>query len=249
MTSIDLNADLGEGCGDDAALLALVTSANIACGGHAGDAASMLATVRAAQQHGVAIGAHPAYPDRENFGRLDMDLPPDELQASIESQIRALAVIVEQAGASLSHVKPHGALYNRAARDAAVGAVVIDAVRAVDVRLALVVLAGSPLAAQARAAGLGVIEEAFPDRGYRADGSLVPRSQPGALVEDAEEVLARSLEMVRAGRVRAVGGEWLAIRADTLCLHGDGPHALVFARRLRAGLEAAGVRVCASGSK
>lgn len=240
---VDLNADLGEGAPDDAALLALVSSANIACGWHAGDARLMQATVAAALARGVALGAHPSYPDREHFGRREMQLPPDAVRADLVYQIGALQALVRAQGGRLHHVKPHGALYNQAARDPVLAEAVADAVRAVDPGLAVYGLAGGELLRAAERAGLRAVAEVFADRGYRADGSLVPRSEPGALVHDVGEAVARTLRMVREGVVQAVGGETVPLRAETVCLHGDGPHALAFARALHAALAAAGVRV------
>lgn len=238
---IDLNADLGEGAPDDAELLALVTSANIACGWHAGDARLMQHTVSAALSRGVAIGAHPSYPDRENFGRIEMQLPPDAVRADVIYQVGALSALVRAAGGRLHHVKPHGALYNQAARDPALADAIVDAIRAVDPGLAVYGLAGGELLRAAERAGLRPVAEVFADRGYRADGSLVPRSQPGALIHDTQAAVARSLRMVQEGVVQAVTGETVPIQAQTLCLHGDGPHALAFARALRTALTAAGV--------
>lgn len=240
---VDLNADLGEGAPDDADLLALVSSANIACGWHAGDARLMQRTVAAALDRGVAIGAHPSYPDREHFGRREMQLKPDDVRADLIYQIGALAALVRAQGGALHHVKPHGALYNQAARDPVLADAIAAAVLDVDPSLALYGLAGSELLRAAVRAGLRPVAEVFADRGYRADGSLVPRSQPGALVDDVDEAVARTLRMVRDGTVQAVTGETVRLRADTVCLHGDGPHALAFARALRAALTAAGVDV------
>lgn len=240
---VDLNADLGEGAPDDAELLALVSSANIACGWHAGDPRLMQATVTAALARGVAIGAHPSYPDRENFGRSEMQLRPDEVRADLIYQIGALDALVKAQGGRLHHVKPHGALYNQAARDPALADAVAAAVLDVDPGLALYGLAGSELLRAAQRAGLRPVAEVFADRGYRADGSLVPRSQPGALIHDTDEAVARTLRMVREGVVQAVTGETVALQAQTVCLHGDGPHALAFARALRAALTEAGVQL------
>ncbi len=240
---VDLNADLGEGAPDDAELLALVSSANIACGWHAGDARLMQATVTAALARGVALGAHPSYPDRENFGRSEMQLTPDEVRADLIYQIGALDALVRAAGGRLHHVKPHGALYNQAARDPVLADAVADAVLAVSPGLALYGLAGSELLRAAERAGLRAVAEVFADRGYRADGSLVPRSQPGAFVHDTGDAVARTLTMVRDGVVRAVTGETVPLQAQTICLHGDGPHALAFARALRAALTEAGVQL------
>ncbi|MFG6466081.1 5-oxoprolinase subunit PxpA [Roseateles sp. BYS87W] len=238
---VDLNADLGEGAPHDAELLTLVSSANIACGWHAGDARLMQATVAAALAQGVALGAHPSYPDRENFGRSEMQLTPDEVRADLIYQIGALDALVRAAGGQLHHVKPHGALYNQAARDPALADAVADAVLAVSPGLALYGLAGSELLRAAERAGLRAVAEVFADRGYRADGSLVPRSQPGALIHDTAEAVARTLRMVREGVVQAVSGETVPLHAETICLHGDGPHAVAFAHALHAALREAGV--------
>jgi len=230
---IDLNADLGEGCGDDRALLQLVTSANIACGFHAGDAQTMRQCVRWALEYGVAIGAHPGFPDRENFGRTRMQLPVDTVYAQTLYQIGALQAIARSEGGRVTHVKPHGMLYNQAAQEPALAAAIAQAVKAADPQLMLVGLAGSESIRAAQALGLTTREEVFADRGYQADGSLVPRSQPGALIESDEQAIAQTLTMVQEGKVRAVSGEWVSVNADTVCLHGDGAHALAFARRLR----------------
>jgi len=238
---VDLNADLGEGAPDDAELLALVSSANIACGWHAGDARLMQATVAAALERGVAIGAHPSYPDRENFGRSEMQLSPEQVRADVIYQVGALDALVRAAGGRLHHVKPHGALYNQAARDPALASAIAAAVLDINPSLAIYGLAGGELLEAAEHAGLRAVAEVFADRGYRADGSLVPRSQPGALIHDTDEAVARTLRMVREGVVRAVSGEIVPLRAQTICLHGDGPHALAFARAIRQALNQAGV--------
>lgn len=240
---VDLNADLGEGAPDDADLLTLVTSANIACGGHAGDARLMQATVRAALAHGVAIGAHPSYVDREHFGRREMQLDPDQVRAEVLCQVGALDALARAAGGRLHHVKPHGALYNQAARDPALADAIAGAVRAIDPGLAVYGLAGGELLRAAERAGLRAVAEVFADRGYRADGSLVPRREPGALIDDTHEAVARTLRMVLEGVVQAVSGETVPLRAQTICLHGDGPHALAFARALHAALRDAGVQL------
>lgn len=238
---VDLNADLGEGAPDDAELLTLVTSANIACGGHAGDARLMQATVRAALAQGVAIGAHPSYVDREHFGRREMQLDPDQVRAEVLCQVGALEALVRAAGGRLHHVKPHGALYNQAARDPALADAIAGAVRDIDPGLAIYGLAGGELLRAAERAGLRAVAEVFADRGYQADGSLVPRSHPGAHIDDTDEAVARTLRMVQEGIVQAVSGETVPLRAQTVCLHGDGPHALAFARALHAALRDAGV--------
>ena len=244
--NIDLNADLGEGCGSDEALLDLVSSANIACGWHAGGASAMRECVRWAVAKGVAIGAHPSFYDRESFGRKEMDLPAEEIYAGMLYQMGALAAIARAEGGKVVHVKPHGALYNQAAKSQAISEAIVTAVRDFDPALRVFGLAGSKLVSAAREVGLVAIEEVFADRGYRADGSLVPRSQPGALLDDEEEVLTRVLVMAKDRQVQAVSGEWVAINAQTVCLHGDGDHALAFAKRIRGALETSGISVTAS---
>ncbi|EOT8832314.1 5-oxoprolinase subunit PxpA [Escherichia fergusonii] len=240
---IDLNADLGEGCASDAELLTLVSSANIACGFHAGDAQTMQASVREAVKNGVAIGAHPGFPDRENFGRTAMQLPPETVYAQTLYQIGALAAITHAEGGVMRHVKPHGMLYNQAAKDPQLADAIAKAVYACDPALILVGLAGSELIRAGKHYGLTTRQEVFADRGYQADGSLVPRSQPGALIEDEEQSLAQTLEMVQNGRVKSITGEWTPVEAQTVCLHGDGEHALAFARRLRAAFLERGIAV------
>jgi UPF0271 protein len=233
---LDLNCDLGEGAGHDAELMPLITSANIACGAHAGDAATMRATVALAQKHGVAIGAHPGFADRENFGRRELLLSEAMVQALVREQVGALCAL-----GPVRHVKPHGALYNLAARDPVVAGAIAAAVHAVDPRLILFGLAGSELLRAGRARGLRVASEVFADRTYQADGKLTPRTQPNALIPDEETAVAQVLRMVRKGVVRSTTGADVFIAVDTVCLHGDGSHAVAFARRLRRELAAAGI--------
>ncbi|MGP6489735.1 5-oxoprolinase subunit PxpA [Duffyella gerundensis] len=229
---IDFNADLGEGCASDRALLQLVSSANIACGFHAGDAATMLQSVRWAQEFGVAIGAHPSFPDRENFGRTAMQLPAETVYAQVVYQVGALKALAESEGAKLVHVKPHGMLYNQSARDPLLADAIARAVRAVDAGLILVGLANSVSIEVAKRVGLKTRQEVFADRGYQADGALVPRGQPGAMIDSEDRAIAQTLAMVQQGRVQSVDGQWVALQAESVCLHGDGEHALDFARRL-----------------
>ncbi|RSK67570.1 5-oxoprolinase subunit PxpA [Enterobacter huaxiensis] len=245
MVKIDLNADLGEGGSADAELMTLVSSVNIACGFHAGDAPTMLTSVRNAVKNGVAIGAHPSFPDRENFGRTAMDLPPETVYAQVLYQIGALEAIVRAENGVLRHVKPHGMLYNQAAKDPALADAIARAVRDCNPALILVGLAGSELIRAGERLGLTTRQEVFADRGYQPDGSLVPRTQPGALITDEERALAQTLEMVRSGHVTAIDGTSAAVKADTVCLHGDGEHALQFARRLRAAFAEQGICVSA----
>ncbi len=243
MPRVDLNCDLGEGAGHDAELMPLITSASIACGAHAGNEATMRATVALAQKHGVALGAHPGFVDRANFGRVERPVSPGEVHGLVQAQVRQLQLIARGAGARLVHVKLHGALYNMAARDPALARAVVDAVYEVDPRLILFGLAGSQLIAVAEACGLPVASEVFADRTYQADGALTPRSQPHALITEENTAVAQVLRMVREGKVRATDGTDVGIRADTVCLHGDGAHPVEFARRLRQELTAAGIEL------
>ncbi|MHC9002648.1 5-oxoprolinase subunit PxpA [Enterobacter adelaidei] len=245
MAKIDLNADLGEGGSADAELMTLVSSVNIACGFHAGDAQTMLASVRRAIKNGVAIGAHPSFPDRENFGRTAMSLPPETVYAQVLYQIGSLEVMVRAEKGALRHVKPHGMLYNQAAKDPALADAIARAVRDCNPQLILVGLAGSELIRAGQRLGLTTRQEVFADRGYQPDGSLVPRSQSGALITDEAQALAQTLDMVRLGQVTAVDGTLAKVQAETVCLHGDGEHALQFARRLRAAFAEQGILVSA----
>lgn len=245
---IDLNADLGEGCAHDEELLDLVSSANIACGWHAGDATTMRQCVRWAIDKGVAIGAHPSFPDRENFGRSTMHLPREQIVAGMLYQLGALAAIVKAEGGRLSHVKPHGQLYNQAVKEPELADALCEAVRLFDPSLRFFGLAGSGMIDAARQAGLVPVEEVFADRGYQPDGSLVPRSQPGALIEQEEQSLAQTLSLVRDHRVTAIDGSVVPVNAQTVCLHGDGPHAVLFARRIRGALAHEGIDVRAAGA-
>jgi UPF0271 protein len=245
---IDLNADLGEGCGNDEALLELVSSANIACGGHAGDVATMRDCARWAVAKGVSIGAHPSYADRENFGRTEMPDIPSDLRESLLEQLKTLEGIVHEEGGKIVHVKPHGALYNQAARDPQLARIVVATIREFDPNVVVVGLAGGALVAAAREAGMRTSEEAFADRGYQADGSLVKRGTPGAMIEDEDTMIARILDMIVHRRVESIDGNWCALNAETLCLHGDGPHAIAFARRIRKTLDEQHISVAAQKS-
>jgi len=229
--------------GDDAAMLDLVSSANVACGFHAGDPVGLLKTLRAAAERHVVVGAHVAYRDLVGFGRRPMDVPHAELVGDVIYQIGALQGLARAAGTTVRYVKPHGALYNTIAHDRAQAHAVIEAVQSMGRDLALVVLAGSPLAGWAREAGLTVIEEAFADRGYTPQGTLVSRREPGAVLHDAQAVAARMLQLVREGTVPAVDGSPVAVRADSICVHGDSPRAVAMARAVRARLQDAGVAI------
>ena len=244
---IDLNADLGEGGADDEAILACVSSVNIACGGHAGDAASMQAATAAAMRLGVAIGAHPSFPDRENFGREDMTMPAEQLHAELFAQISALRKIVHAAGGRLVHVKPHGALYNQAARDPALARVVTKAIVDVDPALRVVGLSGGQLIRVAREQGLAVAEEVFADRRYDAQKNLVSRKHPDACIEDLDQALRQVLLFVEKNKVQTIDGQLLNISADTICVHGDGKHALALAQLIRETLRQRQIKVRALG--
>ncbi len=227
---IELNADVGEG-GADALVIPHVQRVSIACGGHAGDAASMRAALSLAREHGAMAGAHPSYPDPGHFGRRAVEAKPAEVMRWVVEQTRALQAMADELGMGLFHVKPHGALYNRAATDEETARALIAAMHQLE-GLALVVLAGSPLAGWARAAGVEVLEEAFADRRYLSSGGLAPRNQPGAVIENPEEVRAQAQKIAAGLALETLDGGVLQLRADTLCLHGEGPRAAELARML-----------------
>ncbi|RAV08635.1 LamB/YcsF family protein [Paenibacillus contaminans] len=250
--TIDLNCDMGESfgvyeLGNDAALLDVVSSANIACGFHAGDPLTMRRTVREALSRGVAVGAHPGLPDLAGFGRREMAVSPQEAYAMTVYQIGALSAIVRAEGGRLGHVKPHGALYNMAAKDAALAEAIAEAAYKTDPALVLFGLAGSELIRAGMRLGLRTASEVFADRTYQADGSLTPRSRQDALLHDEDEAAERVVRLVRAGVVRSQQGVDVPLTAETVCIHGDGPQALAFARLIRERLEAAGIQVKAVG--
>ncbi len=238
MPHIDLNCDLGEGGVHDAAMMQLISSANIACGAHAGDDKTMRETVVLTQAHGVAIGAHPGFADRANFGRREVAMSGAELRELVRTQVLRLREF-----APVRHVKPHGALYHLAARDAQVAATIVAAVREIDHSLLLYAPANSKLAEAAVADGLRVCPEVFADRRYERDGSLTPRSRPDALIHDERESAAQVLRMIREGVVRSTDGIDVPITAGTICVHGDGPNPVTVAQRLRAELTAAGIEI------
>lgn len=248
MSSIDLNADLGEGFGrwtltDDEQLLSVVTSANVACGFHAGDAATMRRVCELAAERGVRIGAQVSYHDLAGFGRRAMDVPPAELAAEVAYQIGALEVFARAAGTRVSYVKPHGALYNRVVHDEEQATAVVEGVRLADAALPVLGLPGSWLLKLAEEAGLAAVTEAFADRAYTDQGTLAPRGHEGAVITDTATVIERSVGLARSGTVVSHSGERILVRARSLCLHGDTPGAVELARRVRAELAAAGVRV------
>ena len=246
ITRIDLNSDMGERetpewLAVDAALMPFITSVNIACGGHAGTPALMSRTAQLAAQQGVAIGAHPGLSDPEHFGRAEQIMPPDEIETLVVRQINTLAEMLARDGLTLTHVKPHGALYNKAAKDPEIARAIVRAVHIVDRTLLLYGLAGSELVKAAQVAGLAVVNEAFVDRAYRADGSLVPRSEKGAVLET--EAVRRQLRRLMKGAVTSVDGSSVPIQAGSLCLHSDTPQAVALARMVRQELDAAGILV------
>lgn len=254
MLRIDLNADVGESFGPytigaDADVLPHVTSANVACGGHGGDPSVMRRTVRLAVDCGASPGAHPGYADLMGFGRRDIAMDPQEVEDLVVYQIGALAGVAAAEGAQLGHVKPHGALYNRAARDRPLADAIARAVRAVDRRLILFGGSGSCLVEAGEALGLRTAAEVFADRAYRADGSLVSRREPGAVLTDPATVAERALRLIEHGEVAAITGEVIRLRRDTICLHGDTPGAGDLAAALRARLEEAGVRLASVGAE
>lgn len=243
---IDLNADVGEGLPDDDAILACVTSANVACGAHAGDPATIERTIALARRHGVAVGAHPGYPDRAGFGRHELGLAPPAIRTLVADQVALMAAAARGAGVPLRHVKAHGALYNRAAREAAVAEAVAAAVAGISRELVLVALAGSLAVDAGRAAGLTVAEEAFADRAYEPDGSLRSRTLPGAVLDEPLAAAAQALAISRGG-VPLADGRTLPLHADTICVHGDLPGAAARAAAVREALAAAGIGLRAPG--
>ncbi|MDR0213445.1 MAG: LamB/YcsF family protein [Comamonas sp.] len=245
---MDLNSDLGESfgawtMGDDAAMLDIVSSANVACGFHAGDAAGILATLKAAQARGVVVGAHVAYRDLAGFGRRNMDVASSDLVADVIYQIGALQGLAQAAGTTVKYVKPHGALYNTIAQDKRQATDVINAMKAIDSKLVLMALAGSPLIGWARDAGLTVVAEAFADRGYTPQGALVSRREKGAVLHDEKLIAERMLKLVSEGVIEAVDGSMVRVEADSICVHGDSPGAVAIARQLRLRFEQEGVKI------
>lgn len=248
MPSIDLNCDLGESFGAytigmDAEILPYITSANIACGYHAGDPLVMQKSVMLCKKCGVQVGAHPGLPDLQGFGRRRMAVTPAEAEAFVMYQVGALKAFCDAAGVPLHHVKPHGALYNMAAKDPALAAAICRAVQAAAPGAVLLALSGSEMLKAAQTLGLPTASEVFADRGYQPDGTLVPRGTTGALITDEDAAVARVLQMAKQGTVQAVDGSTVALRADSVCVHGDGPKALAFVQTLAASLPAAGVKV------
>lgn len=251
---IDLNADLGESfgaysIGDDAGLLKSVTSASVAAGFHGGDPTVLRATIRLAKSYGVGVGAHPGFPDLLGFGRRELHVTPSEAEDLVLYQVAAVAGVAAAEGVRLQHVKPHGALYNMAVRDRTLAVAIVRAVAAIDSSLVIFGPPGSELLRAARESGIEVAAEGFADRAYRADGSLAPRSQAGAVIHEPQAVVDRAIRIVTKQQVVAVDGTPVPLEADTLCIHGDTPDAAFLAAGLRAGLEAGGVTVRAVRSR
>lgn len=245
---MDLNSDLGESfgawtMGDDAAMLDIVSSANVACGFHAGDAAGILSTLKAAKARNVVVGAHVAYRDLAGFGRRNMDVASSDLVADVIYQIGALQGLARAAGTTVKYVKPHGALYNTIAQDKRQAMDVITAMKAIDPSLVLMALAGAPLIGWARDAGLSVVSEAFADRGYTPQGALVSRREAGAVLHDEQLIAQRMLTLVREGVIEAVDGSMVRVEADSICVHGDSPGAVAIARNIRQRFEQEGVQI------
>ena len=248
MSRIDLNCDLGESfatytLGMDADVIPHITSANVACGWHGGDPLVMQKTVALCRQYGVAVGAHPSYPDLLGFGRRNMSVTADEARAYIKYQVGALMAFCRAEGLELHHVKPHGALYNAMGRDPALAEAVCQGIRDCGKNLIVMALAGSAAVEAAVSLGLPVAQEVFADRAYEEDGSLVDRKKPGAMITDENEAIARVVRMVTDGKVQAITGRDIPVRADSVCVHGDGPKALAFVRSIRDALQKAGVTV------
>jgi 5-oxoprolinase (ATP-hydrolysing) subunit A len=240
---MDLNCDMGEGCSTDPELMSLVTSANIACGYHAGDDDTMKRTVDLAMEHGTGIGAHPGYADRANFGRTDMDLSAGEIHGLLTDQLDALQRVCRTSGTKLRHVKPHGSLYNQSARDPELATVIAQAVWDFDRHLVLLGLSGSHSIRAAREIGLKTAAEAFADRTYRADGSLTPRTMPNALIREPEAAAKQALAISLGKAITTVDGPNIKVHAETICVHGDGPRPVEFATAIRRALEAYDVSV------
>ena len=245
MKTIDINCDMGEGVGNDELIMPYISCANIACGFHAGDEKTMRRTVELCKQYNVAIGAHPSYPDKENFGRTDMLLHPGEIYEVIVKQVNSLEKIAEENDMAVHHIKPHGALYNMAARDRSLAPFVCLAVLDTDARYILYGLSGSYLIKEGKSHGLKTVNEVFADRTYKDDGSLLPRNKPGALIEDTDKAVAQVLEMVKDGKVTSVSGKKIPIVAETVCIHGDGAHAVEFAKAINQALKKEGIEIMA----
>jgi len=240
---VDLNCDLGEGMQTDEQIIPLITSANIACGFHAGDIDTMKRTIELCLQHNVTIGAHPSWPDKENFGRREMQLPLTELYTIIIEQLNIISTVAKEQGVKLHHVKPHGALYNQSAKDSLIASTIAKAVKDFDPSLILFGLSGSHSITEAKKQGLKTASEVFADRSYQDDGSLTSRSQPNALIEDESKAFDQALQMITQQTVTTISGKTISIIADTICLHGDGNNAVTFAKAISTALKQAGIDI------
>ena len=240
---IDLNCDLGEGMQTDEQIIPLISSANIACGFHAGDSITMKQTIASCIQHHVSIGAHPSWPDKENFGRMEMQLSAIELYNIISEQLNIISQLIHEQGGKLAHVKPHGALYNQSAKDPSIALTIAKAVKDFDASLLLFGLSGSHSISEAEKIGLYTVNEVFSDRTYQDDGSLTPRSQPNALIEDEDIAVNQALQMITQQTVTARSGKIIPIIADTICLHGDGTHAVRFAKAITTALKQSNIDI------
>ena len=241
--SIDINCDLGEGCGNDEKLMRYISSANIACGFHAGDPDTMRRTIALAVENNVAIGAHPSFRDRENFGRTEMSLPYAQVSEIVSEQINSLQKICKEMGSNLYHVKPHGALYNMAVEDRELAKAIVQAISGVDKNLVFFGLPNSFMISEAESAGLRTASEVFADRTYQPDGTLTPRSRPDALIYDLDTCVEHVLRMVRDQMVIATDGSVVPIDAETICIHGDGAHAVEFAAAIHDALTKEGIQI------
>jgi len=240
---VDLNCDLGEGCTTDAAIMPFISSANIACGFHAGGEETIRQTLLLAKQFNVAVGAHPSYPDRANFGRKEMELPIQEIKSLVIAQIELVKKLAEEIGLQLQHVKPHGALYNKAARDINIATIIAEAVKEVDSKLILFGLANSESGKAAEKIGLNFYNEVFADRTYTEEGQLTPRSEINAMINTNEEAIAQVLQMISKGTVTSTNGHIIPIQADTICIHGDGEHAVSFAQQINSIILASNIQI------
>ncbi|MBS4063621.1 MAG: 5-oxoprolinase subunit PxpA [Chitinophagaceae bacterium] len=243
MKTIDLNCDLGEGMNTDEQIIPLISSANIACGFHAGNESTMKRTIELCLQHGVAIGAHPSWPDRENFGRTEMNLSEQELYDCVTDQLQVLQNIASTFNTKLHHVKPHGALYNQSAKNKIIASTIAKAVKDFDASLILFGLSGSISVTEAELLGLKTAHEVFADRTYLDDGSLTPRSRPDALIEDETIAVQQALQMIQQGTVATISGKIIPVKADTICLHGDGMHAAAFCKLINQQLKQSGIEI------
>jgi UPF0271 protein len=240
---VDLNCDLGEGCTTDEAIMPYISSANIACGYHAGDVDTIKQTLAFAKQYNVAIGAHPSYPDRANFGRKEMDLPIQEIKSLVSEQIRIVQSLAAAVGLSLHHVKPHGALYNKAAKDEATAIAIAEAVYIIDPSLILFGLANSESGKAAKKIGLQFYNEVFADRTYTDQGQLTPRTEANAMITTDEEAIRQVLQMLKEETVTSTNGKIIPIQADTICIHGDGEHAVSFAKHINTLIKNSNIKI------